>query len=104
MGTFMRIIVVLALVLIGAGCTTGILYTHTVEPLTLNHQATPATGTESVSDIKHIQFSYLGIMWGDAALGDIAREKGLQELYYADLERLNVLTIWRQYTVHLYGR
>jgi len=43
-------------------------------------------------------------MWGDTALGDISREKGLQDLYYADLEYLSVLTIWRQYTVHLYGR
>jgi len=29
MGTFARITAVLALILIGAGCTAGILYTHT---------------------------------------------------------------------------
>jgi hypothetical protein len=104
MGTFARITAVLALILIGAGCTAGILYTHTVQPLTINQRETPITGTEGQSEIKHIQFSYLGIMWGDTALGDIAREKGLQELYYADLEYLSVLTIWRQYTVHLYGK
>jgi hypothetical protein len=104
MGTFARIAAVLALFLSGAGCTAGILYQHTVEPLTINHLATPAAGTQGVSDIKHIQFPCVGIMWGDAALGDIAREKGLQELYFADMEYLSVLTIWRQYTVHLYGR
>jgi hypothetical protein len=104
MGTFARIAAVLALFLSGAGCTTGILYQHTVEPLTINHQVTPATGTRGESDIKHIQVPYVGIMWGDTALGDIAREKGLQELYFADLEYLNVLLIWHQYTVHLYGR
>jgi hypothetical protein len=104
MGPFARMTAVLALVLIGAGCTVGILYTHTVQPLTINQRETPITGTEGQNEIKHIQLSYVGIMWGDTALGDIAREKGLQELYYADLERLSVLTIWNQYTVHLYGR
>jgi len=104
MGTFARLAAVMALVLIGAGCTVGILYTHTVQPLTINHLETPITGTEGQNEIKHIQLPYVGIMWGDTALGDIAREKGLQDLYYADLEYLSVLTIWRQYTVHLYGR
>lgn len=91
-----------------AGCTVGILYTHTVEPLTINHRATPAVGVEGVSEIKQIslplQYSPVGIGWGDISFGDVAREKGLQEFYYADLERLSVLTIWQQYTVHLYGR
>jgi hypothetical protein len=104
MGTFARIAAVLALVLVFSGCTVGILYQHTTAPLTVNHLSTPVTETERKSDIKHIQLSYFGVMWGDAALGDIAREKGLQELYFADLEYLSVLTIWRQYTVHLYGR
>jgi hypothetical protein len=104
MGTIARIAAVLALVLVCSGCTVGILYQHTVEPLTINHLAAPAAGVEGKSDIKHIQLPYVGVMWGDTALGDIAREKGLQELYYADLEYLSVLTIWRQYTVHLYGK
>ena len=104
MGTLARIAAVVALALIGSGCTAGIIYTHTVEPLTLNHHATPAVGSRLEGDIKHIQLLYVGIMWGDTALGDIAREKGLKELYFADLEYLSVLTIWRQYTVHLYGK
>jgi hypothetical protein len=102
MRTFARIAAVLALVLTGAGC----IYQHTVAPLTLNHKTTPVTGTSRENDIKCISYplSNFGVMWGDAALGDIAREKGLQELYFADLETLSVLTIWRQYTVHLYGK
>jgi hypothetical protein len=104
MGTIARIAAVFALVLVFSSCTVGILYQHTMAPLTINHLSTPAEGTEVKNDIKHIQFSYVGVMWGDAALNEIAREKGLQELHYADLELLSVLTIWRQYTVHLYGR
>lgn len=104
MRTFTRIAAVLALALICSGCTAGIIYTHTVEPLTLNHHATPVAGTGSAGEIKHIQLPYVGIMWGDTSLGDIAREKGLHELYFADLEYLSVLTIWRQSTIHLYGK
>jgi hypothetical protein len=104
MRTLTLITAALAFALVLNGCTAGIVYTHTVQPLTLNHRATPATGAEGVSDIKHIQLPYVGVMWGDIALGDAAKEKGLQELFYADMEYLSVLTIWTQSTVHLYGR
>ena len=60
--------------------------------------------TEGQSEIRHLKLSYVGVMWGGATLSDIAREKGLQELYYVDLETQSLMTIWRQYTVHLYGR
>jgi hypothetical protein len=80
MGTFVWITAVVALISIGAGCTAGILYTHTVQPLTINERETPITGTGGQSEIKHIQLSYLGIMWDDTALSEIAREKDLQEL------------------------
>jgi hypothetical protein len=95
---------VLALLLVLTGCTAGLLFRHTKEPLTRDYHATPSGVTGAESDIKHIQIPYVGVMWGDASLAEIAREKGLQELYYADRESLSVLTIWRQYTVHLYGR
>jgi hypothetical protein len=95
---------VLAVLLVLTGCTTGILFQHTKVPLTHDYHANPSGAAGAESDIKHIQVPYVGIMWGDASLADIARQKGLQELYYADAELLSILTIWRQYTVHLYGR
>jgi hypothetical protein len=104
MRTLTLITTALAMGLVLAGCTAGILYTHTVRPLTLNQQTTPATGAEGEGKIKHIQLPYVGIMWGDTALGDVAKEKGLQEIYYADMEYLSVLTIWQQSTVHIYGK
>ena len=104
MRTFFMTFVALVLFLALTGCSYGILYTHTVAPLTLNHRAEPATGTEAKADIKHVQVSWIGVMWGDDALGQVARDHGIKELYYADLEYLSVLTIWQQYTVHLYGR
>ena len=51
-----------------------------MEPLTLNHLATPVASTEGVNDIKHIQLPYVRITWGDISFGDVAKEKGLQEL------------------------
>jgi hypothetical protein len=104
MRTFMRAAAMLMFAVIASGCTVGLIYTHTREPLTIDHHTTLAAGTDTTGDIKHIQVSWVGIKWGDAALGDIAKEKGLHELYYADLEYLSVLTILMQSTVHLYGR
>ena len=104
MRTIASSVAVLALALALTGCTAGILYTHTTVPLTRDFHPTPAAGGEALNDIKHIQFPYVGVAWGDISFGDLAKEKGLKELYYADLEYLSVLTIWRQYTVHLYGK
>ncbi len=42
--------------------------------------------------------------WGSAAIGDVAKEQGMQEIYFADLEVFRVLRIWNQYTVHVYGK
>ena len=34
----------------------------------------------------------------------IAKENGIETIYYADLETLSILGIWNQYTVHVYGK
>ena len=108
MRTLTLITTALAFALVLAGCTAGMLYTHTIEPLTINHRAIPATGVEGVGEVKQISlplsYSPMGVRWGDISFGNVAKEKGLQEFYYADLEHLSVLTIWQQDTVHLYGR
>ena len=93
----------LALVLL-SGCGVGIIYTHTVEPLTHKTRPTTIVQDEKQGQVKHIQFSYLSVAWDSNAIGDIARKNGINTLYYADLETLSVLTIWRQYTVHVYGQ
>lgn len=94
--------VVLAFLL--TGCGQGIIYTHKVEPLTLNMHRTAVVQTEKTGDIKHIQLWQIGVAWDSVAFGDIAKKNGLNELYFADLETLSVLGIWNQYTVHLYGK
>ena len=39
-----------------------------------------------------------------AGIGDIARQHGLEEVYFADLETLSILGYWEQQWVHIYGR
>lgn len=94
----------LGAVLLAASCTTGLIYTHTRQPLTLDMHKTVIVPTEAAGDIKHIQFPYVGVAWDSAAIGDIAKKHGLKEVSYADLETLRVLGIWNQYTVHVYGQ
>jgi hypothetical protein len=93
----------LAAALLVAGCTTGLIYTHTRQPLTRDMHNTVIVPNSAAGDIKHIQISYVGVAWDSAAIGDVAKQHGLREVSYADLETLSVLGIWHQYTVHVYG-
>jgi hypothetical protein len=94
----------ITLMLLITGCGAGIIYTHTVTPLTLDMHHTKVVQTGKTGDIKHIQIGRIGVAWDSVAFGDIAKKYGMKELYFADLETLKVLGIWNQYTVHLYGK
>ena len=96
----------LALVLLLAGCGMGLIYTHTITPLSLDKHRTPGARKEGIGDIKHLVLLYgpLSVAWGDDAVGAIAKKNQLQEVYFADLETLSVLGLWNQYTLHVYGR
>ena len=96
----------LALVVVLSGCSAGIIYTHTMQPLTLDMHSTRAVPTSGQGDIKHLVLLYpaLSFAWDDAAIGDIAKKNGIQELYFADLETLRILGIWNRYWLHVYGK
>ena len=47
--------------------------------------------------------SYLRVIWDENSIGSLAREAGLTEVYYADLETFSVLGIWTRYRVRVYG-
>ena len=89
-----------------AGCSQGIIYTHTFQPLTTDFKRAPVTASGQEGDIKHLQipFTPIGIAWDSAAIGDIAKKHGMSEVYYADLEMLRILLVWNRYTVHVYGK
>jgi hypothetical protein len=109
--TIDRISVVLALSLLLAGCSNGVLfssglYSHTVEPLTFNRNPTEVERSlqQANGDISHIQFR-VAVVWGTNGIGDVARKNGIETVYYADIEKLRVLFgIWQEDIVHVYGR
>lgn len=86
------------------GCGMGAIYTHTVRPLTPDMHGTPVGSVESTGNIKHLSISVVSLAWDSNAIGDLAKKKGLSEVYFADIETLSILGFWSQYTVHVYGR
>jgi len=97
---------VVAAALLLCGCLRGAVYTHVTRPLTTNFDRTPvADGFVAKGDVKELRYnSYLRVIWDVNSIGALAKQEGLGELYYADLETFSVLGIWTQYRVHVYGR
>jgi len=80
----------------------GCIYSHTVIPLTTDFRSTP-TGDESRSgDVKQVTF-YVSVTWDENGIGAIAKEHGIEEIYYADIEKIRVLGYWKQQRVRVYG-
>jgi len=104
MKTIMVVTFTLIALLLVSGCTSGLIYTHTMQPLTVDMDRTRVVSTTGAGDIKHIAIYMASVAWDDAAIGDIAEKAGLHELYFADLETFSVLRIWNRYTVHVYGK
>lgn len=101
-----RLLLCLCLVLLLPGCIRGLIYQHTIEPLSVNFDKTPvaaAKGGGAKGDVKHFRY-YVDFMWNTNAIGEIAKENGIEEVYYADLEILRVAGVWAQYHVNIYGR
>ena len=105
MRKFFVITALLVPALLFSGCQIGLIYTHKVEPLNPNMHRTELAPANGQGDIKQIALYGISVTWGDDSIGSAAREKGLTELYYADRETLSVMFgIWKQETIHVYGR
>ena len=87
-----------------AATLSGCVYTHTVRPLTTNFHDTPVVTESSAGDVKQIDYNYVRVSWSANALGEIAKKTGFEEIYYADLETLQILGVWTQQWAHVYGR
>ena len=95
--------VVFALLACLAPALSGCIYTHTVEPLTTNFHDTPVMLDTAMGDVKQIDY-YVRLSWSANAIGEIAKEAGFEEVYYADLETLSIFGIWTQQWAHVYGK
>jgi hypothetical protein len=92
----------------GTGPLVGLVYTNVKMPLTRDLKSTPVPAHLPVSDrIIEIKepFSGLGIYArvSSNALGDIARQNGMDPLYFADQQVFSILGIWKTQRVFLYG-
>lgn len=87
----------------------GCLYVHTVQPLTPDMHRTPLskvekTGTMSVITVPPVFGGYPLAAWGNDAIGKVAKQEGMTEVYFADMELMIILGIWNEYTIHVYGK
>jgi hypothetical protein len=92
----------------GTGPLVGLVYTNVKLPLTLDLKSTPVPEHPPVSDrIIEIKEPVSGLgMYARVssnALGDIARQNGVDPLYFADQEVFSILGIWKTQRVFLYG-
>ncbi|OIP66446.1 MAG: hypothetical protein CO150_03055 [Nitrospirae bacterium CG_4_9_14_3_um_filter_53_35] len=114
--TLIPIIVLLSALMAGcAGITgragnsvlNGYVYTHIRIPYTINLDNTPASAHQAAGKILQINepFSGYGLYakLKSNAFGDIAKKHGLKKVYFADVEIKNILGIWRDETIHIYG-
>ena len=88
------------------GCSPyGVVYHHTIRPLSTNMSQTPLATTriDSRGDIKRFRYNVIDFSAGTNGIGDIARKQGLETIYFAELEKLSILGIWKQEFVRVYG-
>ena len=107
-GVMLSMITLTSLSGCGTGPLVGLVYTNVKLPLTQNLNATPVPDSLPQSDrIIEIKepFSGLGLYArvNSNALGDIARQNGVDPLYFADREVFSILGIWKIRRILLYG-
>lgn len=86
------------------GCISGLIYQHTTAPLSVNFKDTPVGALEGKDDAKDLNLGYVRIVWDGNDIGGAARNAGINEIYYADVEEFSILGIWRQTYAHVYGK
>ena len=82
----------------------GLLYQKTTVPLDVNLNATPVQTKDEEGDVKQFRY-YVSIDWDSNGIGDIAKQAGVSQVYYADYTSFSVVFgVWRQQFVTIYGR
>jgi hypothetical protein len=107
-----RGIIALLLFLVITGCSNGVLfngglYSHIVEPLTINPNPTEVRNSMKQANgyVNQLAYQVVSIRVGKNGLGQVAKEHGLETVYFADIERWSaVFGLWQMEVVHIYGR
>ncbi len=109
---FGRMIVIIFLCLVPAGCANGVLfnsglYSHTVQPLTINPNPTEVRSSlqQALGRTTQLQYTVVSVRVGKTGIGAVAKEHGIETVYFADLERWSaVFGLWQMEVVHIYGK
>lgn len=90
-------------------CSCGWLYTNTTTPLTCDiHNGTPVMYEKGSSNQFQLQepitAAGMKVVWASNGIGDVAKKRGLKNIYYADLIHKSILLgIYQRDTVVVYG-
>lgn len=100
----LRTLAAVLLASVVAGCAVpGLIYSNVTFPLDLDASATviePGTGR---SDWKTFNYA-VQVDWDSSAIADAARQAGLVEIHFADMEITSVLLgVWVRRTAIVYG-
>ena len=86
----------------------GYIFEHYREPYTLDLKETPVSDMDGQGKVVQIKepFSGHGITaeFNSNAIGDIAAKHGIKHVYWADMEYFNILGIWKEKRLHIYGK
>ena len=86
----------------------GYIYTNTKFPYTRDLDNTPIADIEQDGKIIRITEPISGYgIYSEIlsnAIGDIAEKNGLQEIYFADMEVLSILGIFKHNKLYIYGK
>ena len=82
----------------------GAIYQDTTTPLDVNLNNTDVHKEDETGDTKRLRIYYMDFTWDSNAIGEIAKKSGMQRVFYADKRVLNILGIWRQEFVTIYGK
>ena len=103
-----RLLLVAALAAPLCGCMRGWLYTNVRTPAVSDIEAAPR-GTRMV-ELTALQFKEpvsgagMTVQWDSRAIGDAARQHGLDRVYFADLHTLSILGgLWKKQTIEVWG-
>ena len=112
MKTIGRKIVLLSLSIVIAGCANGVLFngglfSHIVQPLTLNSNSTEVSNSmkQARGYVNEVQYQVFSVRIGENGIGQVAKEHGLETIYFADIESWSaIFGLWQMNVVHIYGR
>lgn len=100
----------IALLLVtSTGCVNGAIYSHTTQPLDTDFDDTPVHpgGRGGSWKTLVIPIFYYGAQvqfdWGDMSVAHALDEAGIETVHYADIETQQILGIWTQRWIHVYG-